>query len=230
MTEWGCSTSSQGLIRQINEEFKLKKGRSPSLALQLDCSPETHKELQMKLFKHTLSKRKRRLKRKFGVRCFAQGRCSNHSEMFSAIRQHNNYHRKFFLNLCLLPNHCRGVRYPLAISFGSHQHLYASGGVSLLSLAEKQVASSSQGWHMETKYISHWHSNLHCDQVFQLFSVHPQGTHAYPNLVGESTYFCCEVTQQTTVGTAMTKLHPNYESDCGTDCTTLIWRSSFTSI
>lgn len=184
----------------------------------------------MKLFKHTLSKRKRRLKRKFGVRCFAQGRCSNHSEMFSAIRQRNNYHRKFFLNLCLLPNHRRGVRYPLAISFGSHQHLYASGGVSLLSLAEKQVASSSQGWHMETKYISHRHSNLHCDRVFQLFSVHPQGTHADPDLVGESTHCCCEVTQQTTVGKAMTKLHLNYESDCGTDCTTLIRRTSFTSI
>lgn len=78
MTEWGYSTPSQELIRQINEEFKLKQGRSPSLALQLDCSL-THKELKIKTFKITLNERKRRFKRKFGVQCFAQGHCSNHS-------------------------------------------------------------------------------------------------------------------------------------------------------
>lgn len=152
------------------------------------------------------------------------------TKIFSGTRQRNNYHHKNFLNFCLLPNHCRGVRYPLAHSFVSHQHLYGSGGVSLLSLAERQVASSSQGWHMETNYISHLHSHLHCDQLSKLFSVHPQGTHAEPNLVRESTHCCCEVTLQTTVGKTMTKLHLNYESNCVTYCTALIMRTSFTSV
>lgn len=36
------------LIRQTNEEFRLKQGRSPSLATRLERSPERHKELQNK--------------------------------------------------------------------------------------------------------------------------------------------------------------------------------------
>lgn len=121
------------------------------------------------------------------------------SRIFSGSRQRNNYRHQNFFNFCLLPNQCRGGRNPSAHSFASHQHFHASGGVSPLSLAERQVAG---GGHMETNNLSHLRSHL-CQQLSRLFSVHPRGTNADPDLVGESTHCCCEVA--TTVGTAMTK-------------------------
>lgn len=83
------------------------------------------------------------------------------SRIFSVTRQR---HQNFF-NFCLLPNQCRGGRYPSAHSFACHQLFHACGGVSPLSLADRQVAA---GGHMETNNLSHLRSHL-CHQLSQLF-------------------------------------------------------------
>lgn len=116
-----------------------------------------------------------------GVWASAQGRSGAKAEYFLVhANANNNYRHHNFFNFCLLPNQCRGGGYPPAHSFASHQHFSASGGVSPLSLAERQAAG---GWHMETNNLSHLRSHL-CHQLSKLFSVHPRGTHADPDLVG----------------------------------------------
>lgn len=98
------------------------------------------------------------------------------SRMFSGSRQHNNYRHQNFFNFCLLPNQCRGGRYPSAHSFASHQLFHACGGVSPLSLADRQVAG---GGHMETNNLSHLRLHL-CHQLSQLFFSAPTGNPGRP--------------------------------------------------
>lgn len=123
------------------------------------------------------------------------------------------YHKKTFQTFVYCQTTAEVVGTPSAHSFVSHQHFYGSGGVSLLSLAEGQVASSSRGWHMETNNLSHLRSHL-CHQLSKLFSCAPAGEdpHADPDLVWESTHCVCCCTALNT-RTLFTSVSYNFKLD-----------------